>query len=105
MALQCHLEWLLAGSALLVRWEGVVDVAAGQRLVRVVERFRGVDALVLDLGGAAVQDAALALLAPALAARHACRVVVRGLSRHQDRLLRYLGAPAPAPAPEGWSGR
>jgi anti-anti-sigma regulatory factor len=89
-----HLEWLLVGSALLVRFEGVLDLASSRRLARLVASLRGTEKVVVDLAGARVtQDAALAALAPALAPRPARRVVVCGLSRHQERVLRYLGFP------------
>jgi hypothetical protein len=59
-----------------------------------VVSLRGTEKVVVDLAGARVtQDAALAGLAPALVTRPARRVVICGLSRHQERLLQYLGFP------------
>lgn len=97
MAHQLHIEWLEAGRALLVRCEGVLDLAATRRVVRLLVRLRGVHKIVLDLANAQLpQDRALALLAPMLAVREAHHVIVRGLSRHQERVLRYLGLPREA---------
>ena len=101
MALHMHLEWILAGSALLVRYDGELDVRATRQFSKLLARLPKLDRLVLDLGSARVlQDAALAALLPVLATHSACRVMVRGLSRHHLRLLRYLtSGPLAAPAP------
>ncbi len=48
--------------------------------------------VVLDLSRASeVADMALAVLATAIAAPGHPRVVLRGLTHHQERMLRYLG--------------
>jgi len=96
-----HLEWILSGSALLVRYDGELDLNASRRLGRLFSRLGKLDQLVLDLGSARVlQDTALAALVPVIAAHSACRVIVRGLSRHHQRLFRYLtGGSFVEPAP------
>jgi len=95
VAFNMHLEWMLAGSALLIRYDGDLDERATQRIGRLCGRLRKLDRLVLDLGSARVlQDAVLAALVPVLATHSACRVAVRGLSRHHERLLRYLSSGA-----------
>lgn len=57
-----------------------------------------------------VADLALAVLATAVVRTHHPRVLLRGLTQHQERMLRYLGvdhvilgAPAPDDRPE-WVG-
>jgi hypothetical protein len=100
VAFNMHLEWTTAGSALLVKYDGELDQRGTQRIGRLLSRLRKLDRLVLDLGSARVlQDASLAALVPLLATQSAYRIMVRGLSRHHLRVLRYLSTgPAATPA-------
>ncbi len=71
-----------------------------ERLQESVEAFAPVPKLVLDFTRVReFHDAALLALADALAARKAAstEVVLRGLTRHQARVLEYFGVVPAAP--------
>ncbi len=70
----------------VVRPEGPLDAAAARRVAAQV-RARGWGPVTIDLRRALVEDVGLAALTRALADRP---VAVLGLTRHHERLLRYL---------------
>ena len=74
-----------------LRAEGVFDPPAARELARRVSEADALATLVIDMAGATRCDAcALALLASAVGTRTAA-VSVRGLRRHDRRVLEYLG--------------
>lgn len=79
----------------LLRLKGVFDLRAARIVARALRRAGAGagGALLVDLGHIReFHDGAIALLGQALAAGGATAgVVVRGLTQHQVRLLRYLG--------------
>jgi STAS domain len=76
----------------LVHVEGVVDAIVARQLGVMVAQCRPGSRLVLDFSHArAVPDTGLALLARALVKSPERNIALRGLSHHQERLLRYLG--------------
>jgi anti-anti-sigma regulatory factor len=89
----------------LVRFDGVFDVAAAERVAEALAVVKPGGALRLDLTQVReFHDAGVAALARTLAATgDAVRVVVAGLRQHQLRILTYLGVDvlalaAPLPA-------
>jgi hypothetical protein len=87
------------GGELVVRIDGVFDGRAASRLNSWLGEAPAGDHLVIDFGAAReCQDLGLAALARALSAR-GDRVMLRGLNRHQVRLLRYFGVEAEPPPP------
>lgn len=85
-----------ASGVVWVRVDGPFDdVAAGSAL-----HDASADRVVLDLAHAdGLHDVDLAAVVRALT-RTEAHVVVRGLGRHQLRVLRYLGVDAPEPTEE-----
>jgi hypothetical protein len=80
-----------------IRVDGVLDMAAAQRLTRALAGANGAEVLVDLEHVREFHDLAVVHLARALAGRR--EVAVRGLRQHHLRLLRYLGIPgAPAGA-------
>lgn len=77
------------GGEVVIRISGTFDEAAAAGLAAsLLERPRG-SSLIIDFTRArACEDHGLARLARELGAR--LRLEVRGLTRHQERLLRYL---------------
>lgn len=70
--------------------EGVFDLAVAT-IIRAKLIDSGCDTIVIDFHGAReISDVALAHLAGTLARLGCPRVVLRGLTQHQERLLRYL---------------
>jgi STAS domain len=78
---------------------GVLDLASANRIVEDVQRA-GADAEIrVDLSFVReIHDDALAVVSGALS-RAGARASIRGLRRHQLRLLRYLGAEPSTIAP------
>ena len=74
----------------VIRIDGTFDAKAATRLAGWLGEVPATDALVIDFSDSReCQDFGLAAVATDLAARE--RLVVRGLSRHQERMLRYFG--------------
>ncbi len=74
----------------VIRIDGTFDAKAASRLSGWLAEVPVAGRLVLDFTGVReCQDFGLAQVAGALAVRE--RLVVRGLTRHQERMLRYLG--------------
>ncbi len=64
------------------------------RLRETVERLAPLREVVLEFGAAAaVEDAALLIVAELMRAMPQCRFRLTGLTHHRRRLLRYIGAP------------
>jgi hypothetical protein len=80
----------------VIRIEGTFDTEAARRLSDWMREVPPDAAVVLEFGGRDCLDLGLAAVAGDLAARE--RLVVRGLSRHQQRLLAYLGVELERPA-------
>jgi hypothetical protein len=75
---------------LVIRMDGAFDGKAATRLVGWLAEVPKDGSLVLDFSAVRdCQDFGLAAVASALAARD--RLEVRGLTRHQERMLRYFG--------------
>jgi hypothetical protein len=75
---------------IVIRVEGAFDAKDASRLAGWLVEIPRDDALVLDFGQVrACEDFGLARLAGDLATRS--HVLVRGLTRHQERMLKYLG--------------
>jgi anti-anti-sigma regulatory factor len=74
----------------VIRIDGTFDAKAASRLAGWLVEVPSDDSLVLDFTQVrACEDFELASLANHLAAR--VHLLVRGLTRHQERMLRYLG--------------
>ncbi len=74
----------------VIRVNGAFDASGAKRLAGWLAEIPAAGMLVLDFTGVRdCQDSALATVANDLAARQ--RLVVHGLSRHQERMLRYFG--------------
>jgi hypothetical protein len=74
--------------------EGVFDVPAAQRLARALAQTDAEDEVRIDLTQVReFHDYGVTVLAQALSAR-GTHIDVRGLGRHQRRLLRYFGVRA-----------
>ncbi len=79
------------GGALVIRLAGTFDAKAATRLAGWLGEVPSGDDLVVDFTQVRdCQDFSLASVARSLAARGA-HVQVRGLTRHQERMLRYFG--------------
>jgi anti-anti-sigma regulatory factor len=76
----------------LVHVEGDVDAIVARQLFAMVARCGPGSRLVLDFSHAhEIADYGLGLLARALVKAPQSSIAVRGLSRHQERVLRYFG--------------
>ncbi len=76
----------------VIEVSGKFDLDAAERVARAVADADPSSRIVVDLGRVReVQDFGLAVLARVLASDRSRRVFVRGLGRHQLRLLGYLG--------------
>lgn len=74
----------------VIRLDGTFDAGAATRLAGWLVEVPHDDALVLDFTRVRTcEDVGLASVASDLIARG--RLVVKGLNRHQERMLRYLG--------------
>jgi len=74
----------------VIRVEGTFDASAANRLAGWLVEVPPSDAVVLDFTRVrACDDFVLATFARGLAARE--RIVVQGLTRHHERMLRYFG--------------
>lgn len=81
----------------VIRIDGTFDTEAAQRLSAWMREVPAQEPVVLEFGGRDCLDLGLAAVAGDLASRE--RLVILGLSRHQERLLGYLGVElAPARA-------
>ncbi len=81
-----------AQGEVVIRIGGTFDARAASRLAGWLVEVPRDDALVLDFTQVrACEDFGLASVAEDLHARG--QLVVRGLTRHQERMLRYLGVP------------
>lgn len=79
-----------ANGEIVIRIDGTFDAKDASRLAGWLVEVPRDDALVLDFTQVrACEDFGLARLAGDLAARE--RIQVRGLTRHQERMLKYLG--------------
>jgi hypothetical protein len=81
----------------VIRIDGVFDTEAAQRLSAWMREVPPKEPIVLEFGGRDCLDVGLAAVAGELAARD--QLVVHGLSRHQARLLGYLGVALDRDAP------
>jgi hypothetical protein len=74
----------------VIRFEGTFDSSEASRLAGWLREVPVQEPLVVDFGAARdCHDHGLAAIASALTGR--TQVTVRGLSRHQEKLLRYFG--------------
>ena len=86
-----------ARGEVVIRVEGTFDSTEAGRLAGWLREVPTQEQLVVDFGGVRhVHDFGLAAIAEELAGRE--RVTVRGLSRHQEKLLRYFGVEVRVPA-------
>jgi hypothetical protein len=75
---------------LVIRVEGTFDSTEASRLAGWLREVPVDEALVVDFGGTRhCHDFGLAAIANELGGRS--QVTVRGISRHQEKLLRYFG--------------
>jgi hypothetical protein len=89
-----------ARGELLIRVDGTFDGRAAARLSGWLAEVPAEGSLVVDFSAVRdCQDLGLAAVARELA-RHE-RLVVRGLNRHQERMLRYFGVDLPRDAAAG----
>ena len=99
----CSVERELVGSTALFRVAGRFEGACAWDLSRRIEK-EALSEIALDFSQVTgFADYAVAVLANALAVNPRCRVHLRGLRQHQERLFKYFGIePAEAfPASEG----
>jgi hypothetical protein len=83
-----------------IRVEGEFGPGEARRLVGWLSEVSATEPLVLDFAAARVtHDVGLATVAGPLTGR--AQVTVHGLSRHQEKLLRYLGVDLRPPADVG----
>ncbi len=81
-----------AHGEVVIRLDGTFDAGAATRLSGWLVEVPCGEQLVLDFSQVRdCDDCGLASVARGLAARE--RLVVRGLTRHHERMLRYLGVP------------
>lgn len=79
--------------ALDLHFEGTFDIAAARRLIDLMCAAPAESEIYVDFARVNdFRDAAVAVLSQALR-QFGTRASVRGLRRHQYRLLQYLGAP------------
>ena len=82
----------LADGSLLLRFGRHFGVAEAERLTETIRSFAPLTELTLDFTSVReFEDSACGLLAEALADNRALKVVLRGLTLHQSRVLRYFG--------------
>ena len=82
----------LTGGSLLLRFGRQFGPAEAERLTATIRSFAPFSQLILDFSDVRdLQDSACGMLAATLAASGAHKVVLRGLTRHQSRMLKYLG--------------
>ena len=83
-----------AHGEVVIRISGTFDAKVASRLAGWLVEVSPEDPLVVDFTQVrACQDFGLAAVAPGLAGRQ--RLVLRGLSRHQERMLKYFGVELP----------
>lgn len=93
-----------ARGEVVIRVDGEFDAVAASRLAGWLAEVPGDGALVLDFSAVRdCQDFGLAAVAQDLAARRS--LVVRGLTRHQERVLRYFGVDLDRGADERAGGK
>jgi hypothetical protein len=86
-----------ARGEVVIRVAGTFDSTEAGRLAGWLREVPAHEPLVVDFGGVGhVHDFGLAAIAEELAGRDG--VTVRGLSRHQEKLLRYFGVEVRVPA-------
>ncbi len=91
-----------AHGEVVIHLDGLFDASAATRLSGWLVEVPSSDPLVLDFSQVRMcEDFGLAAVARDLAARD--RLVVRGLNRHHERMLRYFGVNLDAP-PGGDAG-
>lgn len=89
-----------AEGEVVIRIDGTFDASAARRLAGWLVEVPAGDAIVLDFSLVReCDDIVLATVAPDLAARE--RIVVQGLTRHHERMLRYFGVRLDVAAPVG----
>ncbi len=87
-------EHVLTGDPVVIQMDGTFDVPAAQQVARALADATAGATVRIDLTHVReFHDFGVAVLAQALSARP-IGVHVRGLGRHQRRLLAYLGIPA-----------
>lgn len=75
-----------------LRVDGVFDVSAALKLREAIAQLPSSEEVLLDFSRTKeCHDFALAALVHAIATMNRTRVMTRGLSSHQHRLLKYLG--------------
>jgi hypothetical protein len=90
-----------AHGEVVIRISGTFDAKAASRLAGWLVEVTLEEPLVVDFSQVRVcEDFGLASVAPGLAGRD--RLIVRGLSRHQERMLKYFGVELPR-TPEPFS--
>lgn len=83
-----------AHGEVVIRINGTFDAKAASRLAGWLVEVSPEEPLVVDFSQVRVcEDFGLASVAPGLAGRD--RLIVRGLSRHQERMLKYFGVELP----------
>lgn len=88
-----------AAGTTFVRIEKRFGLDEARRLREALEALRPIRQVSIDFSGAEhVEDAALSELARLMVVSPECRFRLAGLTHHKRRLLRYMGAPADAPA-------
>jgi hypothetical protein len=86
----------------VIRIDGLFDAEAARRLSAWMREVPAQEPVVLEFAGRDCLDLGLAAVANDLAARQ--HLTVLGLSRHQERLLGYLGVYLGATAPAQAAG-
>ena len=80
----------------VIRIGGAFDRKTASRLEGWLGELSGTEPLVVDFSAVReCEDFGLASVAPGLASHD--RLIVRGLTRHQERMLRYFGVKLEAP--------
>jgi anti-anti-sigma regulatory factor len=83
----------------VLRFDDEFDVRTARRIEAILLAADAHASICLDLRRVRhVPDAAVGVVADALLQRRALNVVIRGLSQHQVRLLRYMGLESVASA-------
>jgi hypothetical protein len=90
-----------ANGEILLVVEGTFDLSAALRVATAVRATAAEATVRIDLRRARIHDAALAALAREAGSR---RVAIVGLSRHHERLLRYLDGAGGVSAAAGAEG-